>query len=220
MTARLFFVLLSGALSVVGCNAATAETETVPEAPVLVGGEVVAQADDQAEPAGEPESQPAAEPESQPATGHDHGSAERPGPIEPGETGHYGAPFASEGEPLALSAAIETCAGSAEACKVAGTIDRVCQNSGCWFTLADPAVESTVRIRMLDYGFFVPRNAAGAAVVLEGTLAAQEVSVETLQHYADDEAAAGGERRVITEPEMNYEFTITGAEITAVAAAE
>jgi hypothetical protein len=128
---------------------------------------------------------------------------------------HFGAPFRFEGEPLALADAISTCADSGSACKVEGTVDRVCQSRGCWFTLADPAVDSVVRIRMQDYGFFVPRDAMGAHVVFEGLLTQETITLEQAQHYADDEAAGGDNpARVVEGPESVYQFMITGAEIS------
>lgn len=178
-----------------------------------MGGEVI-----------EPESEATpeeevAQAESQPTAatdGHDdHDENGRPGPLAPGETGHYGAPFAIEGEARSLSDAIANCSGTETACKVSGTVDSVCQVSGCWFTIAAPDVESTVRIRMVDYGFFVPQNATGATVTFEGTLELLEIPEDVAQHYADDEAAAGGEARVVDGPELTYQFMITGAEMTA-----
>lgn len=164
---------------------------------------------------------PTSQPTSMPSEdeGHDeheeHGGG-TPGDQAAGSTQHYGAAFAIDGDPLSLAEAIDTCAGTGEPCKVTGTIDRVCQARGCWFTLADPAVQQVVRIRMQDYGFFVPRNAMGMNVVFEGTLEREEVPQDVAQHYADDEAAATGRpARQVAGPEDAYQFMITGADITA-----
>ncbi|MBU6162941.1 MAG: DUF4920 domain-containing protein [Myxococcales bacterium] len=158
--------------------------------------------------------------------GHDHGTVAadpagllgpdgRPRALNPGETGHYGAPFTIAGEPMSLASAIETCADSGQACKVTGTIERVCQRAGCWFTLAAPDVPRSVRVQMLNYGFFVPRNTPGATVVLEGTLARTTLTQEQAQHYADDEAAARNTPpEVVTGPVDVFEFTIAAADIT------
>lgn len=183
----------------------TAEASTASGPPVVIGGEIIDRIVAQVE---EPEST------SQPTSDHEESGDRRPGPLAPGESGHYGAPFTIEGEAMALSAALESCPGSGEPCLVAGTVDRVCQVSGCWFTVAAPDVEATVRIRMQDYGFFVPRNTVGASVTFQGLLELEEIPQEEAQHYADDEAAAGGERRVVDGPELTYEFMITGAEVS------
>ena len=128
---------------------------------------------------------------------------------------HVGAPFSSDSEPLALVDAISACADSGSVCKVEGTVDRVCQARGCWFTLSDPAVDLVVRIRMQDYGFFVPRDAMGAHVVFEGLLTQETIAQEQAQHYADDEAAGSATpARVVEGPEDIYQFMITGAEIS------
>ena len=150
---------------------------------------------------------PATQPTSQPTS--------QPSPDADATAGHFGAPFALAGDPIPLRAALDTCAGTGEACKVEGTIERVCQSRGCWFTMAAPDVTETVRIRMVDYGFFVPRDAMGHHVVFEGTLQLEDVPQEAAQHYADDEAAAGtAPARVVEGPERTYQFMITGAEIS------
>lgn len=177
----------------------------------VVDPSAVAQAEEEADE--EPESAPSSQPTDDDAHAA-HGDDGRPGPLAPGETGFYGAPFTITDAPLALASALETCAGTGEACLVEGTVDRVCQMSGCWFTVNAPDVDAVVRIRMLDYGFFVPRNAMGANVTFQGTLELVDVPQAQAQHYADDEAAAGGEAREVEGPERTYAFTITGAEIT------
>jgi hypothetical protein len=139
--------------------------------------------------------------------------------MEPGSTGHFGAPFSDDSAPISLASALETCVGGESTCKVEGTIERVCERAGCWFTLAAPDVPRTVRVSMRNYGFFVPRNTLGARVVLEGSLAAVEIPQEVVQHYAEDEAAArGGEVEQVAGPEQAFQFTIDGAEITMASA--
>ena len=130
-------------------------------------------------------------------------------------TEHFGAPFTIEGDAVSLTDAIANCTGTGEACKVQGTVDRVCTRRGCWFTVADPAVDRVVRIQMQDYGFFVPLDCMGAQVVFEGLLTEAEVSQEMAQHFAEDEAAATGEpARVVEGPEQIYQFMITGVDVT------
>jgi hypothetical protein len=109
---------------------------------------------------------------------------------QPGASNHFGAPFNSDAHPIELATALETCAGTGSACKVTGTIDRVCQTRGCWFTLTEDGVDETIRVRMQDYAFFVPRDAVGKRVVFEGVMTREEVSIETAQHYADHGSGA------------------------------
>lgn len=194
-----------------GCH--RAQAEPAPTTPSTDGADRVAQAD---EATSQPTSMPGDEAGHDEEDDHgDHGGG-TPGNQPDGSTMHYGAPFEIDGDPITLTEAIATCADTGDACKVTGTVDRVCQARGCWFTLSDPAVEQVVRIRMQDYGFFVPRNAMGMTVVFEGTLERQEVPQDVAQHYADDEAAATGQpARQVTGPEDAWQFMISGAEITA-----
>ena len=61
-------------------------------------------------------------------------------------------------------------------------------------------------VRFQDYGFFVPRNAAGHRVVMHGTSVADEVSVEELRHYAKDAGKSEAESAAITEPQTRVTF--------------
>ena len=60
------------------------------------------------------------------------------------------------------------------------------------FTLDADGVEMPIRVKMKDYAFFVPRNAATLPVVLEGTFKQVTIPQDEAQHYADDEAAHTG----------------------------
>ncbi|TVQ97868.1 MAG: DUF4920 domain-containing protein [Deltaproteobacteria bacterium] len=141
-----------------------------------------------------------------------------PPDLEDGETGHYGADFAlDDADRVDISAALESCTGTGELCRVEARIASVCQNRGCWFTIESDATEDTIRVRMHDYGFFVPMNTGGADVELEGRLERRLVPVDEVQHYAEDEARAAGEDAEIpeiTEPEYTWEFMATAVRIT------
>jgi len=161
---------------------------------------------------GPPTSQPSATQD-----GHTHqglGFGDTPPDLDDGASAHYGNPFSIEGAPISLADAIATCSNTGEVCKVEGTIDSVCQVRGCWFTLSAPDVDPIVRIRMQDYAFFVPRNAIGATVVLEGTLERTVIPQDLAQHFADDEANAGtAPAREVAGPEDTFQFMISGAQI-------
>ena len=116
--------------------------------------------------------------------------------LAPGESGHYGAEFTVDGEPVALAAAVSELEASIEEdgdearlddLKIRGRIDSVCQKKGCWFTLDSEEVDLTVRIRMDDYAFFVPRNVAGGQAVIEGSLQRVVVDENMARHLAEDE---------------------------------
>ncbi len=67
---------------------------------------------------------------------------------------------------------------------VTGTISDVCQSKGCWMTVKDNG--KTVRVRFVDYSFFVPRESSGKEVRIEGTLKKQIVSEEVARHWAEE----------------------------------
>ena len=197
------------ALLLLGCNAEThtATANATPDPSV----------DQSVEATETPTSQPASQPSADGEEAHeDHGEHDGIAPSAGALAGweHFGAPFTLTSEPVTVDQAIETCVGTESPCLVTGTVESVCQRSGCWFTVASESTTQEVRIRMQDYGFFVPRDATGQTVTFEGILTAETISQETLQHYAEDEAIATGQpAEVITGPAQAYQFMISGAEI-------
>jgi hypothetical protein len=67
---------------------------------------------------------------------------------------------------------------------VTGTISGVCQSKGCWMTVSEG--EATVRVRFIDYAFFVPWESAGKEVKIEGTLKKQTVTEAVARHWAEE----------------------------------
>ena len=140
--------------------------------------------------------------------------------LAPGETGHYGAEFTIDADPMSLGEALALLDGAedgetSETVKVEADINRVCQSKGCWFTLEQSEVDVPVRVRMVDYGFLVPRNTEDAHTVIEGTLEAKTIDEELAQHYAEDVAEETGEEPEQVEgPQDTYRFTATGLSMT------
>jgi len=93
--------------------------------------------------------------------------------------------------------------------KVSGTISEVCQRKGCWMNV-DLGNNQTMTVRFKDYGFFVPKDAAGKTVVIDGEAFHDTVSVADLQHYADDAGKTQEEIAQITEPEISLSFEARG----------
>ena len=87
-----------------------------------------------------------------------------------------------------------------------GVVRGVCQTKGCWMTVAAEGAETPVFVKFRDYGFFVPRNAVGRQVVLNGAPVVTEVSVQMLRHYGRDAGRSEEEVMLITEPERRLEF--------------
>jgi hypothetical protein len=93
--------------------------------------------------------------------------------------------------------------------KFAAKINEVCQMKGCWMTLNLENGEE-VMVRFKDYAFFVPKNAGGKTAVVEGRAYFDEVSVETLRHYAEDAGKSQEEINAITKPETRLSFIAEG----------
>ncbi len=87
-----------------------------------------------------------------------------------------------------------------------GVVRGVCQTKGCWMTIAAEGTDDPVFVKFRDYGFFVPRNAIGREVVLNGTPVVTEVSVQMLRHYGRDAGQSEEQVMLITEPERRLEF--------------
>ena len=93
--------------------------------------------------------------------------------------------------------------------KLTANIAEVCSKKGCWMKL-DMENGKTMRVTFKDYGFFVPKDAAGKTAILQGVAKMDTTDVATLRHYAEDANAPQEEIDAITEPEINYSFEATG----------
>ena len=95
----------------------------------------------------------------------------------------YGADM-PEGEAQSIAAAIDGYVQEvSEPRKFFGRVASVCRKKGCWMELE--AEGRSARVTMLDYGFFLPTDAAGGALVY-GTLSEVELDRKTAEHYAED----------------------------------
>lgn len=93
--------------------------------------------------------------------------------------------------------------------KVEGTVESVCQMSGCWMKLKTADGQS-MRVTFRDYGFFVPKDITGKTVVVEGTAKTTTTTVAALRHYAEDAGKSKDEIEKITEPEKAVTFVADG----------
>ncbi len=91
-------------------------------------------------------------------------------------------------------------------------ITDVCAKKGCWMTL-DLGGDKDMHVTFKDYGFFVPKDAAGKTATLTGFAKIDTLDVATLKHYAEDANASQEEIDAITEPEVTYSFEATGVVI-------
>ena len=91
--------------------------------------------------------------------------------------------------------------------RVKGTIQDVCQKKGCWLLLTSD--KKTMRVRFKDYKFFVPTNAKGYVVTLEGQAKATEISEKMAKHYAEESGDKEAAKK-IKGPQKTVAFTATG----------
>ena len=121
---------------------------------------------------------------------------------------HFGETITEENvlAPTEFISAVEQ-QGEATA-KVAGEVTNVCTVKGCWMTMNVDGQEMMVRFK--DYGFFVPKDAAGKTAVVQGLAKVDTVDVATLQHYAEDAGKSEAEINAITEPEVKLSFEAEG----------
>lgn len=122
---------------------------------------------------------------------------------------HYGSTkLAAEKRPVALSVVDQSKSGPVI---VEGTITEVCQEKGCWMNLVDG--DQTARVKFKGYSFFVPRNAMGHRVVVEGFGQIVVQEVEFAKHLAEEAGKSRAEIDAITKPVKVYEIEATGVYI-------
>jgi len=93
--------------------------------------------------------------------------------------------------------------------KVSGKIESVCQKKGCWINLVDKG-QPEMFVRFKDYGFFMPLDAMGKEVIMEGKAFKQVTSVDELRHNAEDEGKSEEEINAITVPKEEIRFLASG----------
>lgn len=93
--------------------------------------------------------------------------------------------------------------------KLTGTIEEVCQKKGCWMNMNIGSNQS-MKVRFKEYAFFVPKDAGGKTVFLEGVAYNDTISIAELKHYAEDGGKTKEEIAKITEPEISISFEANG----------
>ena len=92
--------------------------------------------------------------------------------------------------------------------KVKGKIIDVCSKKGCWMTIELPNKQELM-VRFKDYGFFVPLDSSGEAII-NGLAYINNTSVDELRHYAKDAGASINDIESIVEPKITYNFMADG----------
>ena len=98
-------------------------------------------------------------------------------------------------------------AGDTAVVKFEAPINAVCKSKGCWMRL--DIADEEVFVKFKDYGFFVPTDASGEAIV-EGKAYLEEVSVDELKHMAEDAGKSEDEIAAITSPKKELRFMADG----------
>lgn len=93
--------------------------------------------------------------------------------------------------------------------KVEGKIESCCQKKGCWTEVFVNDSE-TVHVTFKDYGFFVPMDAGGKTIIMEGVAKYDTTNVEMLKHLASDAGKSQAEIDKITESEFELVFEASG----------
>ena len=94
--------------------------------------------------------------------------------------------------------------------KVKGSILATCSKKGCWMDI-DLGEDQKLKVRFKDYGFFVPKEGAeGKTAIFEGKAYFDTLTVEILQHYAEDDGKSAEEIAAITEPKVSLAFEAKG----------
>ena len=123
---------------------------------------------------------------------------------------HFGA-GAHEGKAQSVNGVIGAAAANdGKPVRVAGTIQSVCQKKGCWIRVSDGGDEIFVKFK--DYAFFLPKDAAGKQVVLEGTFKLKEQSVDEQKHYLEDAGKKEDAAKVVA-PKREFTMLADGVAI-------
>jgi hypothetical protein len=96
--------------------------------------------------------------------------------------------------------------------KLSGTIQECCQKKGCWMKL-ELGNGQMLRVGFKDYAFFMPLDAAGSKVIMQGIATYDTTTVEALRHYAEDAGKTKDEIAAITEPEIELVFEASGVRL-------
>lgn len=112
-----------------------------------------------------------------------------------GEPQTFGKPLA--GLPPASLEDVLTKPEAGKVLRLEGTIERVCQNKGCWLELKQG--ERSIHVTFEGYSFFVPKDATHRAVALEGKLIVKEPLKERVAHLESEGAGEAASAKVSIE---------------------
>ncbi len=126
------------------------------------------------------------------------------------KSGHFGAAFTDAKAVSLKDVLADVGKFSGKTIKIEGEITEVCQEKGCWLVVTDGKQE--MRVKFKDYGFFVPKDASGRKVILEGIVEKKTISEDHAKHIAQE---SGGKQdpEKIKGPQEIVQMTAAGVEI-------
>lgn len=77
--------------------------------------------------------------------------------------------------------------------QVRGKVTEICEMTGCWMNLIDPAKQS-IRVKVNEGDLVFPKTAVGKMATAEGTLVKMELTREQMTARARHEAAEQGRK--------------------------
>ena len=97
---------------------------------------------------------------------------------------------------------------------VTGFVQKACKKKGCWMEMSASADKNQqgCRITFKNYGFFVPKDSAGATAKLEGTIEIKKLDKAAVTHLESDGATFNKKEADGTAHEVR--IVATGVELT------
>ena len=124
--------------------------------------------------------------------------------------GTYGAEISEDEAISPMELMLEMEGNDSMAVTLEAEINSCCKKKGCWMNVEVGNGEQ-MKVTFKDYGFFVPKEGVeGMTAIMQGTAIWDTLSVEMLQHYAEDGGATPEEIAEITEPEPTLSFIADG----------
>ena len=95
---------------------------------------------------------------------------------------------------------------------ITGVAAEVCQKKGCWMQVLPDGAENGIRMTFKDYGFFVPKDAAGMLIRAEGVFEIKVLSKDDADHLVGE----GAKIKLNEDGTANeFGFVASGVELRA-----